>query len=174
MTDDLDRMYWAKVRTYGGEVETGLVTCEWVDHPHQRHKIIREPVGGINTYRDYYRVQHPLRFHTSVGNFIDEEAQYAQYRARPDTPPAPDRLKILLVGELAYNADRVLALEELGHKLYGLWMPEPYWYNAVGPMPFGHVEDLPRDDWQAGRAARAARRDLCAAELAGRAVCPST
>ena len=55
-----------------------------------------------------------------------------------------DDLKILLVGELAYNAERVLALEERGHKLYGLWTPEPYWWNTVGPLPFGHVEDIPR------------------------------
>ena len=65
-------------------------------------------------------------------------------RERPDTPRSDDGLKILLVGELAYNADRVLALEEQGHKLYGLWMPNPYWYNTVGPLPFGHVEDLPQ------------------------------
>jgi hypothetical protein len=54
----------------------------------------------------------------------------------------------LLVGELAYNPERVLALEERGHRLYGLWTPEPYWFNAVGPMPFGHVEDLPRERWR--------------------------
>jgi hypothetical protein len=55
----------------------------------------------------------------------------------------------LLVGELAYNADRVLALEEAGHTLYGLWTGQPYWYNTVGPLPFGHVEDLPVADWRA-------------------------
>jgi hypothetical protein len=37
----------------------------------------------------------------------------------------------------------VLALEERGHQLFGLWMPDPYWYNSVGPLPFGHVTDLP-------------------------------
>ena len=42
----------------------------------------------------------------------------------------------------------MLALEEQGHKLYGLWMQNPYWYNTVGPLPFGHVEDLPRDNWR--------------------------
>jgi hypothetical protein len=61
------------------------------------------------------------------------------------------------VGELAYNADRVLALEERGHELFGLWMPDPYWYNAVGPLPFGHVTDLPRGLSPAG--IRAAVRD---------------
>ena len=148
VTDDMENMMWSKLRGEGEFVNTGELTCEWVDHPRQRHKIVREPVGGIMPYRQYYGVKGPLRFHTSVGNFIDEEKQYARYVSRPDTPPSPDGLKILLVGELAYNADRVLALEEQGHKLYGLWMEEPYWYNAVGPLAFGHVTDLPRENWQ--------------------------
>ena len=148
-TDDLDRMFWARLREHGSFVGTDQITCEWVQHPHQRHTIVREPVGGINLYRQYYDVREPLRFHTTVGNRMDEVERYRRYRDRPDTPLASDGLKILLLGELAYNADRVLALEERGHKLYGLWMPEPYWYNSVGPLPFGHVTDLPRDDWQA-------------------------
>lgn len=148
VTDDLDRMYWSKLRGRGAFAGSERVTCEWVDHPHQLHKIVQEPVGGINTYRSRFAVNQPLRFHTSVGNRIDEVARYRHYRDRPDTPISSDGLKILLVGELAYNPDRVLALEERGHKLYGLWMPEPYWYNYVGPLPFGHVEDLPRTGWE--------------------------
>ncbi len=153
VTDDLGRMFWHKVVEPGAfqtqAVGTGMVTCEWVSHPMQRHKIVQEPVGGIHLYRQRYGVDHPLRFHTTTGNLMDETTRYAHYRSRPDTPKAADGLKILLVGELAYNADRVLALEERGHQLFGLWMPEPYWYNSVGPLPFGHVTDLPRDDWQA-------------------------
>lgn len=52
------------------------------------------------------------------------------------------------MGELAYNAERVLAFVEQGHKLYGLWMEQPYWYNYVGPLPFGHVEDLDPANWE--------------------------
>ena len=148
VTDDMERMYWSRLRPLGGFAGTGQVSCEWVDHPGQRYKRLREPVGGINLYRTYYGAKEPLRFHTTVGNFIDEPRQYRRFLERPDTPPSPDSLKILLVGELAYNADRVLALEELGHQLYGLWMPDPYWYNTVGPLPFGHVKDLHPDHWQ--------------------------
>jgi hypothetical protein len=54
----------------------------------------------------------------------------------------------LLVGELAYNADRILAFEERGNRLFGLWMDRPYWYNTVGPLPFGHVEDIPFASWR--------------------------
>jgi hypothetical protein len=154
VTDDLGRMYWERLLRRGPAVATGRVSCEWVDHPGQWHKVVREPIGGINAYRRRYGVEHPLRFHTTVGNPLDEVEQYRSSRERPPTPRAADGLKILLVGELAYNADRVLALEERGHSLYGLWMPDPYWYNTVGPLPFGHVRDLPPGDW------RAAIRDL--------------
>ena len=153
-SDDLDRLFWSDLRTLGPFAGTGIVSCEWVDHPGQRHKRMREPAGGINPFRQYYRVAEPLRFHSTAGNAIDEARLYAGLSGPEHAPerrhaPAPGRpLKIVLAGELAYNADRVLALEALGHRLYGLWMPEPYWYNTVGPLPFGRVEDLPRQGWQ--------------------------
>lgn len=149
VSDDLGRLYWDRLANHGDFAATGSVTCEWVDHPGQLHKLLQEPIGGINTYRSWFNVPHPLRYHTTEGNYIDEVEHYRRFRERPDTPLAADGLKIVLAGELAYNPERVLALEERGHKLYGLWMPNPYWYNSVGPVPFGHVEDLPRDNWQA-------------------------
>lgn len=168
VTDDLERMFWSRLRPQGDLVGTNRVSCEWVDHPHQRHKVIQEPVGGINPYRLRYEVKQPLRFHTTVGNRIDEVEHYRQFRERPDTPQAADGLKILLVGELAYNAERVLALEERGHKLYGLWMSDPYWYNSVGPLPFGHVEDLPVASWR--EAVQKVKPDLIYALLNWQAV----
>ena len=90
----------------------------------------------------------PLIFRSTVGNLTDEAAQFRAMRERPDTPAAPDGLKVLLTGELAYNADRVLALEERGHTLYGLWTPDPMWFNTVGPLPFGHVTDIAYTDWR--------------------------
>ncbi|HJV52272.1 MAG TPA: glycosyltransferase [Noviherbaspirillum sp.] len=167
-SDDLERLYWQRLRGHGRFVASNRVTCEWVDHPLQRHKLMREPAGGVNPFRRHYRVAQPLRFHSSLGNAIDEVAQYKPMRERPDTPPSPEGLKILLVGELAYNADRVLALEEQGHQLYGLWLPQPHWYNTVGPLPFGHVEDLPADDWRS--ALRRIRPDVIYALLNWQAV----
>jgi glycosyltransferase involved in cell wall biosynthesis len=147
-TDDLERMLWSRLRARGRVASTNLVTCEWVDHPGQRHKLLREPIGGINPYRLYCDVREPMRFHSTEGNFIDEIERFARFRDRPATPLAADGLKILLVGELAYNPERVLALEERGHQLFGLWMPNPYWYNYVGPLPFGHVQDLDFATWR--------------------------
>lgn len=146
VTDDWARLYWNALAAQGEFVGSGRVTCEWVHHRDQLHRVIREPEGGVNLYRRRFNVPHPLRFHSTIGNAIDEVTHYQQFRDRPDTPT--DGLKILLVGELAYNAERVLALEERGHKLYGLWIDEPYWYNTVGPVPFGHVEDIPTQNWQ--------------------------
>ncbi len=150
VSDDLDRLFWSKLHRRGSFTGTGEVSCEWVDHPRQRHKAIRENLGGgLNPYRSRYKVQHPLRFQSSVGSYTDEVAHYTRFRERPDTPRAADGLKILLVGELAFNPERVLALEERGHQLFGLWMKNPWWLNTVGPLPFGHVQDLPQSDWRA-------------------------
>ncbi len=168
-TDDLDRMLWSALRRRGEAVGTGRVTCEWVDHPGQRHKLIREgETGGLNPYRVYHGVDYPLRFRSSVGNPIDEVAHYRRFRERPPTPPAADGLTILLVGELAYNPERVLALAERGHRLLGLWTPTPSGFNTVGPLPFGHVADLPRDGWR--DAVRRLRPDLIYAQLNWQAV----
>jgi hypothetical protein len=167
-SDDLDRLFWRRLRETGRFAGTGNITCEWVDHPRQRHKLMQEPLGGINPFRHHYRVTQPLRFHTSCGNSIDEFAQFGSYRARPPTPPARDGLTIVLAGELAYNADRVLALEEQGHRLYGLWTGTPYWFNTVGPLPFGHVSELPRQGWR--EALAHLRPDLIYAQLNWQAV----
>ncbi|HEY0062303.1 MAG TPA: glycosyltransferase family A protein, partial [Telluria sp.] len=167
-SDDLERLFWGRLRYSGAFESTGAVSCEWVAHPAQRHRLMQEPEGGINTFRRHYRVRQPLRFHSSCGNAIDEVAQYRRQRERPSTAAAADGLSILLAGELAYNADRVLALEEQGHRLGGLWMEKPYWYNTVGPLPFGHVRDLPRGHWQA--ALRALRPDVIYAQLNWQAV----
>src|SRR5579862_4857950 len=149
VTDDLDRLFWSKLLERGEAQGIGRITCEWVDHPAQHHKAILEPLGGgLNPYRSRYAVPHPLRFHSSRGNHVDEVEHYRRFRERPDTPAAPDGLKILLVGELAFNPERVLALEERGHRLFGLWTPKPWWFNTVGPLPFGHVQDLPRATWR--------------------------
>jgi hypothetical protein len=54
-----------------------------------------------------------------------------------------------LVGELAYNSERIYALEEAGHQLYGLWIQRPpFSFNVVGPVPFGHIEDIPFENWE--------------------------
>ena len=167
-SDDLYCLFWARPRREGLFVGTRSISCEWGDHPAQRHKVMREPVGGINLFRQRYRVNHPLRFSTSSGNAIDETGHYRAMRERADTPSRADRLKILLVGELAFNAERALALEEQRHSLHRLWMDNPYWYNTVGPLRFGHVRELPRANWR--EAVRELQPDVIYAGLNWQAV----
>lgn len=146
VTDDLDRMFWNELSQKGEFVGTGIVSCEWTNHPYQLHKIIQESnTGGIYLYKRYYNVNEAIRFQSTVGNYIDEIDLYKNFRIIPEKQ---DKLKILLVGELAYNPERICALESLGHKLYGLWIDSPHCYNAVGPLPFGNIEDLSLDEWQ--------------------------
>ena len=168
VTDDLEHMFWCRLRARGEFAGTARVTCEWVDHRAMRHKRIRETLGGgLNVYRSHYRPPHPLRFRSSVGNPIDEVGLYDELRRSP-TPVRADGLRILLVGELAYNPERVLAFEERGHTLHGLWTDQPYWFSTVGPLPFGHVTDLDRRHWV--EEVRALRPDVIYALLNWQAV----
>jgi glycosyltransferase involved in cell wall biosynthesis len=168
-SDDLEVLFWRFLRAHGHFARTGRVTCTWTSHPGQRHKAIRESFdGGLNVFRSRYRVAAPLRFHSRDSWPVDEVALYRRFRARPSTPPRADGLEILLVGELAYNPERVLALEERGHRLYGLWTPDGLGASTVGPLPFGHVRDLERVDWRG--TVRRLRPDVIYALLNWRAV----
>jgi hypothetical protein len=81
---------------------------------------------------------------------VDERARYAPFADAPP-PPDPPRLRVLLAGELAYNPERVLCLEARGCRLSGLWIDHPLGFMTVGPLPFGHVDDVAFDDWKAAR-----------------------
>ncbi|MGK5448191.1 glycosyltransferase [Streptomyces radiopugnans] len=167
-SDDLERLYWGRLRHHGRVRATGRVTCTWTDHPGQRHKAIRESFdGGLNVFRHRYRIAEPLRFHSSDSGEVDERALYRRFRERTYRP-SRDGLRILLVGELAYNPERVLALAERGHRLHGLWTPHGLGASTVGPLPFGHVTDLPRTGW--ADAVRHLRPDVVYALLNWRAV----
>ena len=141
-------MFWRKLTRRGVFVPTGTATCEWTSHLFQRHKICGERYGGgLNKYRAYYHVSRPLRFRASRYKTVDEKEAYAEYR-RPLQTACGDGLKILIVGELAYNPERIRALEEAGHRFYGLWAKPRFCYSTVGPLPFGQVEDVPYDQWR--------------------------
>jgi hypothetical protein len=167
-SDDLELLFWSRLRRRGPARPTGRVTCTWTDHPAQRHKAIRERYdGGLNVFRYRYRVSQPLRFHSTDSGCVDERALYRRFRAR--TMPRDDNEPaVVLVGELSYHADRVLALAERGLRLYGLWTPDGLGVDTVGPLPFGHVTELPRVGWP--EAIRALRPAVVYAQLNWRAV----
>lgn len=148
VTEDLYIMFWWKLLSEGIFFPTGQVTSYWTGHPYQRHKIISEKYGGgLNYYRSYYSVTDPLKIKVSKYKFIDEEKLYSTFRTV--VPVAKGALKILIVGELAYNSERLYALEQAGNKLFGLWVQKPaFSFNTVGHLPFGHVEDIPYDHWK--------------------------
>lgn len=168
VTDSLHDMFWNKVLNGAEPKFTMEITTEWTSHPVQRHKIISERWGGgINLYKQFYGIHQKLRFKSAFGGMIDEHAEYSDFE-HVVVAPEGQPLKILLVGELAYNAERVLAFAEKGHQLYGLWMDEPSFYNAVGPLPFGNITDLPKDHWQ--QAVKELQPDMIYALLNYRAI----
>ncbi|MGX5689286.1 glycosyltransferase [Arcticibacter tournemirensis] len=138
----LYRLFWRKLMRKGLFIASEKITCFWTQHPHQRHKIIGESFGGgINYFRSYYKIKKPLRIWASKYKFIDEFDLYKDYRYITDK--SIDCLKILIVGEIAYNPERVFALQEAGHKLYGLWISRPsLTFYTVGHLPFGNIEDI--------------------------------
>jgi glycosyltransferase involved in cell wall biosynthesis len=147
VTDDLFNMFWHKLTDKGFFSFTGSVTCHWTNHLNQRHKIINDHVhGGVNHYRAHYGVKEPLTLNLSSKRKIDENKQYAMFRGKT---VYKKKLKILLVGELSHNPERIYALEQYGCELYGLWIQKPqYGHNNIGHLPFGNVKDIPYENWQ--------------------------
>lgn len=149
VTDDLGKMFWNRFQGNNNKISaTQKISCEWVSHMYQRHKIIRDSGGGIYMYKTFYGVDKPIKYQSSIGNYIDEISHYSQFREIKKNKLTHNKLKILLVGELAYNSERILALEERGHQLYGLWINNPLNFNTVGPLPFGNVIDIPFENWE--------------------------
>lgn len=148
VSEDYYLSFWNKLLDEGDFVRTEAITTYWTQHPKQRHKMIAERYGGgLNVYRSYYHVKKPVKIKIAKEKFIDEAANYANYRATHGKCDNP--LKILLVGEIAYNPERICALEEAGHSLFGLWCPRPNLsFSTVGPLPFGHVRDINPSDWR--------------------------
>jgi glycosyltransferase involved in cell wall biosynthesis len=147
VTDEYSKMYWEKLLPLGPFIPTNQVTCQWVSHPEQRHKKISSlSGGGINIYRNYYRVKTPLVFKPKNSGLIDEVTLYKNFRVKK--PPSQNPLKILIVGELSFNPERIYAFEEAGHEIYGLWSKNCWWFHTVGPLPFGNVTDISQDHWQ--------------------------
>ncbi len=147
MTDDLYKMFWEKLESKGECIETKQITCEWTVHPNQRHMIITEVGEGIHKYKFFYGVKQPIRFQATGGKLIDEIERFKHFR-KPKVNQSKKGLKILIVGELSYNAERLYALEERGHHLYGLWIDNSHGYNTIGSLPFGNIEDIFLDNWQ--------------------------
>jgi glycosyltransferase involved in cell wall biosynthesis len=162
-SDMLEIDYWRSLAARGATFRyTGEISCEWGDHPDQRHKIIggrgyihpTEPTGrgfGLARYRQHYGIRpgERINWRTSFWSLPhDQNARYgpldANYSAHGEPGDRP--LRILVAGELGFNPERLLALSERGHTLYGTWVPNPQGWQTVGPLPFEGVTDVAFDE----------------------------
>jgi hypothetical protein len=146
-SDELEALLLCRLRPHGAFADTGNAsTASATVHPAQRTAaLLGSRDGGLNAFRARYRVPTPLRLRTSEGASVDEVGLYAPFRGRP--APAAGALRVLLVGELAYNPERIVALERHGCTLAGLWIDDPLGFMTVGPLPFGGIPDRTVDDW---------------------------
>jgi glycosyltransferase involved in cell wall biosynthesis len=148
ISSSLNLMFWNKLKEQGSFIANDKITCEWGNHPNQRSKIINDlGSGGIFRYKQYYNVIEPIYYYGG-GNLIDEESLIKDLRATQTNKRQSDStLKILLVGELSFNPERILALEEQGHTLYGLWVEATSFFTSVGPFVFGNIQTINRDNY---------------------------
>jgi hypothetical protein len=160
VSDRLEADHWRGLLRAGHRFAwTGTVSCEWTDHPDQRHKIIsgRGRQGsdwlrqefGLAYYKQHYNVAPgtPIRWEPAdPSSTVDENVRYARLPVPP--PAAADGLRILVAGSLGFNPDRMLAFEERGHELHGLWMPRPHFWDAAGNQPFGRTRPA---SWESAR-----------------------
>ena len=149
VTNDYFDLFWRNLVDKGEFVMIEDTTCYWTNHPQQYHKLVSETYkGGLNIYRQYYNIKQPIKMKVSSLKFIDEEKQYNSFLIHRTISHSDSPLKILILGELGYNGERILAFEERGHKLYGLWTKRPeFSFSGVGPMPFGNITDINYEKW---------------------------
>lgn len=149
VSENLFYTFWQKLTFRGAFYPTKNITCYWTSHPYQRHKIMSEQYGGnLNYYRNFYGVKKPLKIKASDDKFIDESKMYEKFIGK-DIANKSNGLKILIVGELGYNPERIFSLEKEGHQLFGLWINRPpYSHINIGPIPFGNIEYVNLDDYQ--------------------------
>lgn len=148
ITEDLFQMFWFKLLNEGCFTMTNTITCFWTSYRFQRHCMVAERHGGgLNILRSYYGIKKPIRMRVSKNKYTDENIIHKKFSRKVSFRKG--HLKILIVGELAYNPERIYALEQAGHKLYGLWVEYPdFSFSEVGPLPFGHIEDIPQNNWE--------------------------
>jgi hypothetical protein len=166
ISDTIEWDFWHALHEQGARsMAIDETTSEWLDHRWQHHKLITGPDSGLSRYRAFYTIGRGeyLNWQPSVGIPLDERERFGRFRAVRDLP-APGGLRILVVGELGFNPERIAAFEEHGHKLYGLWEPNPGIWDFAGPMAWGNIEDIAyADGWE--ERVRAARIDIIYALL---------
>lgn len=147
VTADLFRMFWFKLFDRGEFFYINEESCCWSIHPFQRHKLINDFLGGsIHKYKHFYKVDAPIKIYLNKAKCVDEMELYKNFRDAKQL--AESGLKILIVGELSYNHDRIYAFEEHGHQLYGLWEGNVASWTNTGPLPFGNVVNVPYENWK--------------------------
>lgn len=128
ISKDYYKMYWSKLVMSGDFKPINLLTCCWS---------IRSCKERIQKEEIYLLERKFLLENVDKYQKDGETCDVANSLKTP--------LKILLVGELSHNPDRILALKDAGCDLFGLWIDKPLWSN-IGPIV--GITDISLTEWQ--------------------------
>lgn len=111
---------------------------------------------GLAAYRRYYGIPQgeALDWRPTLGPKTHERRWYGDLPAAPPVDTR-DGLKIHLVGELGFNPERIVALEQAGHRLSATWVDISETWDSASSLPVGTVVEVP---W--GRRWRDQLRDI--------------
>lgn len=122
---DFFKMYWEKLVTLGRFKPINKLSCCWSIH---------EPITKAD-------INFQEESHLMV-SIVECQEDVNVYDIKPSRN---ESMKILLVGELSHNPDRILALKNAGCELFGLWTNKPLWSN-IGPIT--GITDLSLNEWR--------------------------
>lgn len=152
VSDALELNQWRGLLDAGVRFRpSGKVTCEWGDHPEQRHKIItgrgndnadwRDHTYGLSRYKQHYGLPIGTRLNwqpVASGSPLDERRRYAALAGRPAVGQAdPNPIHVLVAGSLGFNPDRLLHIEDRGHRVSTIWTDRPHFWDTAAALPFG-------------------------------------
>lgn len=158
-TDRLEANMWIRLHHLGFRfASTNQISCDYSWHPNQRHKIISDVAGsqmgrprsqaprGLSGFRAFYRVPdgQPLNWQPSRGPQINEGDRYPRQPSLPRNTSLTERpRRILIVGELGFNPDRLHILHQRGHSLAAIWTEYPEEWDTAHSLPDSNIRTIP-------------------------------
>lgn len=161
VSDQLEGEYWKQLLSVGAIFSySGVISSFWTTHPDQRHRIIAEATRpgssilaesgrGLSAYRSFYGVpaDKHLNWCPSTGPVRKESEYFRGLNLNRSSPNPSTVSRILLVGELGFNPERLLAFTRSGIKIKGLWASNLETWDTASTVPLIDCPQLDSRSW---------------------------